>query len=92
MESLRQEDWKQIDQLQLSIFNLEHPDGLYFDEFMNLTENTTSDLFFSIYDCIYTYVPCVKNFLVLKENYKQFLKQHGEFREYKYYSLTAPIL
>ena len=31
----------------------EYPDGMYFDEFMQLSKEVTCELFFCIYDCFY---------------------------------------
>ena len=46
---------------------------MYFDEFYRLALDVTSELFLCIYDCIYQFVPCVKNFLTLRKNYINFL-------------------
>jgi len=58
----------------------EFPDGLYFDEFFSLATDVTSELFLSIYDCLYHNIPCVKNFLLLRRNYLQFLQSSASSR------------
>jgi Ca2+-binding EF-hand superfamily protein len=47
--------------------------GIYFDEFVQLAKEVTSELFLCIFNCIYEYVPCVKNFFLMKAKYKEFL-------------------
>jgi len=75
----------------------EHTDGMYFDEFIRLAREVTSELFLCIYDCIYQYVPCVKNFLILRRNYINFLQttmaDHRElkFKPYTYTILMPPV-
>ena len=46
---------------------------IYFDEFVKLQKEVTSELFVCIYDCIWRYVPCAKNFLIMRANYLEFL-------------------
>ena len=50
-----------------------HPRGMYFDEFVKLCQEVSSDLYTSIFDCFYNYIPCVQNFLLLKAHYKFFI-------------------
>ena len=69
----KREDNDQIDRIVECIFS-EHPDGMYFDEFITLAKEVTSELYMCIYDCICTYVPVVKNFLIMRANYATFLK------------------
>ena len=53
-----------------------YSEGIYFDEFMQLAFSVSSDLFFCIYDAIYKCVPCVQNFLLMRQNFKKFLQQN----------------
>jgi Ca2+-binding EF-hand superfamily protein len=66
-------DYDQIGKFVESVFS-EHPGGMYFDEFVKLAEEATSELFVAVFDCIYQCVPCVKNFLLLRANFQQFIK------------------
>lgn len=43
---------------------------MFFDEFMEFAEKFSSEFVFSIFDQLYQKVPCVKNFFILRENYK----------------------
>ena len=70
----KDEDNKQINQLLEVLFKEYGDDGMYFDEFQKLAKEVTSELFLCVYNCIYQYVPCVKNFLIMRENYLSFLK------------------
>ena len=76
VEYLRQkdEDNDQINKLLEVLFKETYNDGMYFDEFQKLASEVTSELFACVYNCIYSYVPCVKNFLIMRENYVSFLK------------------
>lgn len=65
----KKRDESQISVLVKAIFS-EFPEGLYFDEFERLTLEVTSELFLSVYDCIYQHIPCVKNFLLMRFNFK----------------------
>ena len=93
------EDTKQIDQLLDLIFKY-HPDGMYFDEFIDLAKEVTSDLFLCIYDCIYSYIPLVQNFLLMRAHYKNYLETSiqlrveadFEYRAYTYQILMPPVL
>lgn len=52
-----------------------YPEGnMYFDEFVALTKEVTSELFFGIFDCLHNYVPCIKNFHQLKANFIYLVK------------------
>ena len=52
-----------------AVFN-HFPDGnIYFDEYVKIAKEITSELFVSVFDCIYKCIPCVKNFLILRSNY-----------------------
>ena len=69
----KEEDNEQINRF-LEVLFSQYKDGcMYFDEFIKLAMDVTSELFTCIYNCIYKYVPCVKNFLILRDNYFQFL-------------------
>lgn len=69
-----------------------HPDGMYFDEYMTLAKEVTSDLFLCIYDCIYSYIPLVHNFQLMRAQYKHYLETNMqlahscdfEFKSYTY--------
>ena len=70
---------------------------MYFDEFVKLAHDVTSELFVSIFNCIYEYVPCVKNFFLMRAKYIQFLqsdisKERGiTFKPYTHTVLMPPI-
>ena len=52
-----------------------YPEGnMYFDEFVSLTKEVTSELFFGVFDCLHNYVPCIKNFHQLKANFIYLVK------------------
>ena len=70
---LKLQDSKQIEIFIDKLFS-EHHEGMYFDEFVNLAKEVTSELFLGIYDCVYQNIPCAKNFLVMRQNYISFLK------------------
>ena len=70
---MKNDDNEEIDILLKTLYK-EFDDGMYFDEFVRLAEDVTSELFICIYNCIYQYIPCAKNFLIMKENYIKFLK------------------
>lgn len=53
----------------LEIMFIELNGRMYFEEFKKLSEECTSELFVSIFDCIYNFVPCVKNFMVMRANF-----------------------
>ena len=67
---------------------------MYFDEFVQLTEEVTSEFMFAILDTLYQYVPCIQNFCMLKANYTHLLKtQLSESSEaIKYVQPTATVL
>lgn len=65
----RQEiDNEQIDTL-MSVLEKNYEDGMYFDEFIKVAKDDTSELFVSIFNCIYECVPCVKNFFIMRAKY-----------------------
>ena len=71
-------DEKDLDNEQIMIFidtlfSGFDDEEIYFDEFITLAKEVTSELFVCIYDCIYTYIPCAKNFLIMRANYIEFL-------------------
>ena len=68
----KEEDNVQIDKF-LEVLFKDHSEGMYFDEFQKLSTEVTSELFLCVYNCLYQYIPCVKNFLMLRENYFQYL-------------------
>ena len=51
-------DLDQISMIAEVIFS-EYPDGIYFDEFVQLGENVTSELVYPVFDCLYQCVPCI---------------------------------
>lgn len=67
---------------------------MYFDEFVQLTEEVTSEFMFAILDTLYQYVPCIQNYCMLKANYTHLLKtQLAESSdEIKYVQPTAVTL
>ena len=82
----KNEDNEQIDLFIDTLLN-HYPDGMYFDEFKTLCNEVTSELFLCVYDCIYQYIPCVRNFLVLRNRYKMFL----ESKECRKRTVTAKL-
>ena len=68
-------DDSQIDRLVEIVFSF-HQNGMYFDEFCQTAKHVTSEFFLSIYDCIYNDVPCAKNFLILRSNFRQLITQN----------------
>ena len=70
---------------------------MYFDEFQKLATDVTSELFACVYNCIYSYVPCVKNFLIMRDNYVTYLKSQEakdlgvEYKPYTYTVLMPPV-
>ena len=53
----------------MSVLEKNYENGMYFDEFMKVAEGDTSELFVSIFNCIYECVPCVKNFFIMRHKY-----------------------
>jgi len=70
---------------------------IYFDEFVRLSKEVTSELFVCVYDCIYQYIPCAKNFLIMRANYIDFLQSKEaqsrgiNFLKYTYTHLMPPV-
>lgn len=58
-----------------------HLKGIYFDEFIKICTEVSSDFFTAIFDCFYSYIPCVQNFLLLKAHYKFFILQHRNIEQ-----------
>lgn len=69
----KETDALQIDRLVQTVFDFHHG-GMYFDEFCLIAKTVTSEFFIAIYDCIYNYVPCAKNFLILRSHFNEFIK------------------
>lgn len=67
-------DSDQIDDFIEVLFSGFEDEEIYFDEFVKLAKEVTSELFVCVYDCIYRYIPCVKNFLIMRANYLEFLQ------------------
>ena len=67
------DDSLEIQQLVEKIFD-EFKEGLYFKEFAELTKRVSSELYFSIFDMIYQFVPCAKSFFLMRRNYMKFLE------------------
>ena len=65
-------DAGQIDDLVKVIFQ-NNEEAIFFDEFLKITESVTSELFVSIFDCIYQCCPLVKNFFIMRANYLHLL-------------------
>ena len=59
---LRSEDISQCIQY-IDVLFMEHPDGIYFDEFVSVCTEVNCELYQCIYDCIYQHVPCAQTFL-----------------------------
>lgn len=69
---------------------------MYFDEFCTLAKDVTSELFVSIYDCVYNCIPCVKNFLQMRCKFQDMLmRQHRQEGQplpiYTYQYVQPPI-
>ena len=45
---------------------------LFFNEFDSINQQVTSELFFSIFDLIYSNVPCAQNFLIMKAKFDKY--------------------
>ena len=71
----RNEDQSNINEFVDVLFS-HYPDGIYFDEFVDIAKHVASDLFSCIYDCFYRCVPCVQNFLLMKAHFKFFMLQN----------------
>jgi hypothetical protein len=74
--SQKDADNNQINRLLEEMFKEYRDRSMYFDEFKTLATEVTSELFVCIYYCIYQYIPCVKNFLILRENYISYLQSN----------------
>ena len=85
------QDNEQIEQFIETLFEDFDEGEIYFDEFMKLSRNITSELFFCIYDCIYQYVPCVQTFLLMRENYIDKLIENKLYKEYNKLLIFPPI-
>jgi len=55
----------QVELLASSIFS-EHPEGMFFEEFLNFALEVSGELFFNVFEYFYQHIPCVKNFFILK--------------------------
>ena len=70
---LKQQDTDEISQFSKALFSHFVDGNIYFDEYVRITKEITSELHVSVYDCFYKCVPCIKNFLLLRSNYIQVL-------------------
>ena len=92
----QEEDNKQIDTL-MNVLEKNYEEGMYFDEFVKVAHEDTSELFVSIFNCIYECVPCVKNFFLMRSQYVKFLQSGGclekgiVFKPYTYTVLMPPV-
>ena len=66
-------DRKQIDEFIELLFSEYNDRHIFFDEFVQLAESCTSELFVGIYEAIYSCIPCAQTFLLMRYNYKRFL-------------------
>ena len=48
----------------------QYPNGMYFDEFVTLCENITSEFAYGVLDTINQQVPCVQNHFKMRANFK----------------------
>jgi hypothetical protein len=48
---------------------------MYFDEFCTFTKDVSCDLYMSIIDQFYQFVPCARQFLVMRANFLAYLKK-----------------
>lgn len=53
----------------MDVLERNYEEGMYFDEFVKVAHEDTSELFVSIFNCIYECVPCVKNFFLMRAKY-----------------------
>ena len=44
-------------------------DDLYFEEFVWLTENVTSELYHAVISRLFEHIPCCQNYLVMRHSY-----------------------
>ena len=89
---LKVQDSDQIDQFIQEIVD-EYEDGIYFDEFMKLSYDVTGDLFYSVYHCFYKYIPCVQNFLIMRQNFKKFLTEQLDVQpNFTYTEFQKPLI
>ena len=90
----KQHDTDQINQLIKALF-ANNPAGIFFDEFVTIAEKVTSELFVCIFDCIYQCIPCAKNFLIMRANYKFTLqmrqKEFGKYNKPFTITLMPPV-
>ncbi len=63
---LREEDNKQVSEF-AGVFFTQMKSHLFFDEFVRICKEYTSELFFAIFSCLYTYVPCSKIVFFLRQ-------------------------
>lgn len=69
----QKQDEESINKFLGNLFVDQFSEGIYFDEFCALATQVTSELFLAVYDCIYQYIPCVKNFCIMRAHFKLFL-------------------
>jgi len=65
---------------------------MYFDEFLYVTQNVTIELFFSVYNLIFNYVPCAQNFLYLRMNFLKAVDKYDDFMTPDTIKLPPPVL
>mmetsp|Transcript_17644 Transcript_17644/g.27301 ORF Transcript_17644/g.27301 Transcript_17644/m.27301 type:complete len:156 (-) Transcript_17644:603-1070(-) len=62
---LRSMDNKQVaDFVEVLFAQMKH--HIFFDEFVSIAKEYTSELFFAVFSCIYNYVPCSKNVFFMR--------------------------
>jgi hypothetical protein len=67
----------EIDLITETVFR-EYPDGMYFDEFVEFSEQISSEFVYAIFDTLYQCVPCIKNFFHLRHNFRKTLMVRTE--------------
>lgn len=66
---------------------------MFYDEFVDLCEEVTSEMFFAIFDALYQCVPCMQNFCRMRHIFLETLKskQADTFEEPEYITLPMPV-
>ena len=74
LQKAKLKDFAEIDMVVSGIFE-EYKIGMYFEEFCSFTQEVCSDLYLAVFDSLFQYVPCVKNFMILRANYLNILNE-----------------
>ena len=67
---LKNLDTDEINHLVECIYdNLNGEESIFFEEFMQISKEVTSELYVAIYDTLFSCIPLIKNFNILRCNY-----------------------